>query len=69
MANGMFRPVEEIALNRCRRDMLCSTNFPAWQRWANMLKGAIKDQISKDEAHVREVEEHDFVRGITWSHK
>jgi hypothetical protein len=67
-----FRPTEEIALRRCRRDMLCSTNFPAWQRWANMFKRAIKDRIAEDAAHVAAVERADQTKGITpisWSHK
>lgn len=64
-----FRPTEEAALDRCRRDNLASTNFPAWQRWSNLLKSAIKQKIANDAAHVAQCNRDDQTKGITWSHE
>jgi hypothetical protein len=59
-----FRPVEEEALRRTRRTLLASTNWPAYQRWANIFKAAITAEMREAERHVQKVERADETKGI-----
>lgn len=47
-----FRPVEDRALDRVRRNELARTNWPAYQRWANIVKAEIKKEMKLAEQRV-----------------